>query len=103
MHGAVQRPQFLFDIAEELKWLNDKAGAEVALRWDEAVAETIEHIRRWPGMGRPRHDLKPEGIRSWRIKGFARWLLFYIERPDEIVFLRIRQASMNLGALDMGG
>jgi len=100
--NAVQRPQFLLDIAEELEWLNQKAGSEVANRWYVAVCATIEQLRRHPGLGRPRPDLKPEGIRSWRVKGFARWLLFYLERTDALVFLRVRQASMNFAVLDMG-
>jgi len=31
--NATKRPRFLLDLAEELTWLNDKAGAEVAERW----------------------------------------------------------------------
>ncbi len=103
MHSAVQRPQFLLDLAEELNWLNQKAGPEVAERWYQSLCAAIEQLRRHPGLGRPRWDLKPEGIRSWRLKGFARWLVFYRELPDAVVFLRVRQSSMNLIALDMGG
>jgi plasmid stabilization system protein ParE len=74
----------------------------VAERRYEAVGAAIEQLRKQPGLGRPRRDLKPEGIRSWRVKGFARWLLFYIERPEALVFLRLRQGTMNLVVLDMG-
>ena len=99
--AVVHRPRFLLDLAEELNWLNERAGPEVAERWYEAVCSAIEQLRRNPGLGRPRRDLKPQGIRSWRVKGFARWLLFYIERPDTLVFLRMRQGTMNLVVLDM--
>ncbi len=99
--AVVQRPQFLLDLATELNWLNQKAGPEVAERWHEAVCASIEQLRRHPGLGRPRHDLKPKGIRSWRVRGFARWLLFYVERPDAIVFLRLRQGMVNLIVLDL--
>jgi plasmid stabilization system protein ParE len=102
MAAVVHRPQFLLDLAEELNWLNQKAGPVVAERWYEAVGTAIEQLRKHPGLGRPRRDLKPGGIRSWRVKGFARWLLFYIERPEALVFLRLRQGTMNLVVLDMG-
>ncbi len=102
MPKSVHRPQFLLDLAEELNWLNQKAGPEVAGRWYDAVCETIEQLQRHPGLGRPRPDLKPEGIHSWRVKGFARWLLFYLERTDALVFLRVRQGTMNLAVLEMG-
>ena len=101
MLPAVQRPQFLFDIAQELKWLNEKAGAEVAHNWYDAVWASIDQLQKHPGLGRLRRDLKPDGIRSWRVKGFARWLLFYLERRDALVFLRIRQGTMNLSVLHM--
>lgn len=101
MRPILQRSQFLLDVAEELNWLNQRAGAEVAERWYEALWETIEQLRIHPGLGRPRTDLTPEGIRSWRVKGFARWLLFYQDRPDALVFLRVRQGSMNLVVLDL--
>ena len=97
----VQRPQFLFDLPGELNWLNGKAGAEVANRWYEAVWATIAQLQGHPGLGRPRPDLKPGGIRTWRVKGFARWLLFYMDRSDAVVMLRIRQGSMNLGVVNM--
>lgn len=99
--AVVHRPRFLLDLAEELNWLNERAGPEVAERWYEAVCAAIEQLRENPGLGRPRRDLKPPGIRSWRVKGFARWLLFYLERPDALVFLRLRQGTMNLVVLNM--
>lgn len=101
MPAVVQRPRFLLDLAEELSWLNERAGPEVAERWYQAVCSTIEQLRKNPGIGRSRRDLKPQGIRSWRVKGFARWLLFYVERPDALVFLRVRHGTMNLVVLDM--
>lgn len=97
----VQRPRFLFDLAEELQWLNQKAGPEVAERWYEALWVTIEQIRKHPGLGRLRRDLKPEGVRTWRIKGFGRWLIFYSERSDALVFLRVRQGTMDLARLNL--
>ena len=103
MRAIVHSPQFLLDLAEEMTWLNQKGGAEVAERWYEAVCCEIEQVRKQPGLGRSRRDLKPEGIRSWRVKGFARWLLFYRETPEALVFLRLRQGTMNLVVLDMGG
>jgi toxin ParE1/3/4 len=96
-----QRPQFLLDLAEELTWLNQKAGPEVAERWYDTLCATIEQLQKHPGLGRRRRDLKPDGIRSWRVQGFARWLIFYIERPDALVFLRLRQGTMNLVVLEM--
>ena len=39
--AARRRPRFLLDLAEELTWLNQKAGGEVAERWYQALKKTI--------------------------------------------------------------
>jgi plasmid stabilization system protein ParE len=96
-----QRPRFLLDLGEELEWLNQRAGPEIAGKWYDAVTCTIDDLQQHPGLGRNRPDLSPAGIRSWRIKHYERWLLFYLVRKDAIVLLRIRQGTMNLGWLKM--
>jgi plasmid stabilization system protein ParE len=100
--SAAKRPCFLLDLADELIWLNDKAGAEVAERWYAALLATIEFIEQNPHIGRGRKDLSPAGIRSWRVSGFPRWLIFYaITREKEIVFYRVRSGTMNLVVMKM--
>lgn len=100
---AVKRPQFLLDLAEELTWLKDNAGADVAVRWYEALQATIRYIQKNPYVGRERQDLNPAGIRSWRIEGFPRWLIFYRVTKDEtrVVFYRVRSGTMNLVVMEM--
>jgi|SRR5580698_4752251 plasmid stabilization system protein ParE len=94
---ATKRPRFLLDLAEELTWLKDNAGVEVAGRWYEALLATIEFIERNPEIGRERTDLSPEGIRSWRLSKFPRWLVFYaIKDKGQVVFYRVRSGTMNL-------
>jgi plasmid stabilization system protein ParE len=71
--SAFKRPRFLLDLAEELIWLNEKAGAEAAERWYDALLPTTEFIRKNPLMGRGRKDLSPAGIRSWWVGSRAGW------------------------------
>jgi plasmid stabilization system protein ParE len=100
---AVRRPRFLLDLAEELTWLRDHAGADVAERWFDALIATIHFIEKNPYVGRERKDLKPDGIRSWRVHDFPRWLIFFaVTSQKEIVFYRLRSGTMNLAALKMG-
>jgi plasmid stabilization system protein ParE len=99
---VLKRPQFLLDLAAELTWLKDKAGAGVAERWYQALCATVEDLKRDPHLGRERLDLTPKGIRSWHIKRFPRWLIFYTLRQDgALVLLRVRSGTMNLLALQM--
>jgi len=99
---VLKRPQFLLDLAEELTWLREKAGADVAERWYQALCATIEDLKRHPHLGRERLDLTPKGIRSWRIKRFPRRLIFYTLRQDgALILLRVRSGTMNLVVLQM--
>jgi len=94
---AVKRPRFLLDLAEQLTWLKDHAGPDVAEQWYQALLATIEFIKKNPRIGREREDLSPAGIRSWRIRGFPRWLIFYgVKDGKRIVFYRVRSGTMNL-------
>lgn len=100
--STARRPRFLLDLAEELTWLKDHAGADVAERWYDALSATLEFIEKNPFVGRERKDLTPVGIRSWRVRGFPRWLIFYaVTSQREIVFYRVRSGTMNLVVMNM--
>ena len=100
--SAAKRPRFLLDLAEELYWLKDKAGAEVVEKWYDALVATAQFIEKNPFIGRERKDLSPAGIRSWRVRGFPRWLIFYAVTPKKtVVFYRVRSGTMNLVVMKM--
>lgn len=100
--NIAKRPRFLLDLAEELTWLKENAGADVAERWYDALMVTIQFIRKNPHVGREREDLTPAGIRSWRLRGFPRWLIFYaVTNKRDVVFYRIRSGTMNLVVMRM--
>ena len=97
-----KRPRFLLDLAGELTWLKDKAGAEVAEKWYDGLIVTVQFIEKNPFVGRERKDLTPAGIRSWRVRGFPRWLIFYAVTPKKaVVFYRVRSGTMNLVVMKM--
>ena len=102
MSALAKRPRFLLDLAEELTWLKDKAGADVAERWYDALLATIQFIEKNPFVGRERKDLSPAGIRSWRVRGFPRWLIFYaVTDKKKVIFYRVRSGTMNLVVMKM--
>ena len=99
---SAKRPRFLLDLAEELTWLKDNAGIDIAERWYDALLATIEFIEKNPLVGRERADLSPPGIRSWRLSEFPRWLVFYaVKDKGQIVFYRVRSGTMNLVVMKM--
>ncbi|HEY3852971.1 MAG TPA: type II toxin-antitoxin system RelE/ParE family toxin [Verrucomicrobiae bacterium] len=90
------RPAFYRDMAEQELWLLENAGPEVADRWHEALWKAIDFLEQQPFIGRERHDLKHPRVRSWRIKHFERWLIFYGVRDDALIFYRVVSGTTNL-------
>lgn len=100
--SLARSPRFLLDLAEELTWLKVHAGPDVAECWYAALLDTLQFIETNPLVGRERKDLKPDGIRSWRVRGFPRWLIFYAVTPEnEIILYRVRSGTMNLVVMKM--
>ena len=62
----------------------------------EAAYNTFEFLASNPGVGRQRADLGFPGIRSWRIGGFRRYLIFYRELPDRIQIWRVLHGARDL-------
>ena len=99
---ADTRPRFLLDMAEELAWLDDNAGTDVAERWYDALLATIEFLCEHPYVGRERKHMRRTGIRSWRMRDFPRWLIFYgVTEEKDIVLYRVRSGTMNLVVMKM--
>jgi toxin ParE1/3/4 len=63
-----------------------------------AAYDTFDFLARNPGLGRERSDLDFPEIRSWRIKGFRRYLIFYRALPDRIQIWRVVHGARNLHA-----
>jgi len=87
------------DFSELIVLFSNARSAEIAARFEENTYELISLLQRHPEMGRPRKDLNPKGIRSFRVHGFHRYLLFYRLEGKELVLLRIRYGGMNLQTL----
>jgi toxin ParE1/3/4 len=62
----------------------------------EAACNTFEFLASNPGVGRQRADLGFPEIRSWRIGGFRRYLVFYRELPDRIQIWRVLHGARDL-------
>ncbi len=62
----------------------------------EAAYDSFEFLARNPGIGRRRPDLGFPEIRSWRVDGFRRYLIFYRELPDRIQIWRVLHGARDL-------
>jgi toxin ParE1/3/4 len=82
-------PDFLESIAEQAEYLGQEANPEVADRFIEAVKDTTDQLKKLPYLGFTREfaNSKLQSIRVWRVKGFEKYLIFYIPKRDSIEFL----------------
>jgi len=87
------------DFAELVTLFSGEASPGLAVRFEQNTYKLIELLLLHPEMGRLRKDLRPEGIRSFRVRGFERYLLFYQISGEDLVLLRLRYAGMNLPSL----
>jgi toxin ParE1/3/4 len=57
---------------------------ESALRFFDAARSTLAQVARIPGMASPYPIENPrlQGLRKWAVKGFRKYLVFYLEHDD---------------------
>ncbi len=84
----------LFEIATYIAM--DNPGAAMAFL--DAVEETFDDLGRTPGLGRHRRFSSPRlaGIRSWRVKGFPNYIIFYRESPRALEIIRILHGARDI-------
>jgi toxin ParE1/3/4 len=94
-----KRPIFLADVAECADYLCTEAGEDVAQRWKQALDRTLSLLGKFPELGRLRRDLPYPGVRSFFLKEFPRYLIFYRIEQHSLDLLRIRHGMMHLPGL----
>ena len=79
------RPQAQSDLIEQAVYLADR-DPDVADRFLEATERTINQLLKTPKIGKlwPVRNPRLVGIRSWRVKGFVKILIFYLSAPEGI-------------------
>jgi plasmid stabilization system protein ParE len=90
---------FETDFADGVEYLAREASEEIATRWENSIYRTLSLLQKNPQIGRVRRDLQPSGIRTYAVKDFPRYLIFYTAREKELVLLRVKHGAMNLHAL----
>lgn len=93
---------FEADFAEITAYLAAEASLEVSKRWEAAIIRLTELLQKFPELGRLRNDLHPDGIRTFWVKEFPSYLIFYRLKGDEIIFLRVRYGGMDLTTMFAG-
>ncbi|HVP13352.1 MAG TPA: type II toxin-antitoxin system RelE/ParE family toxin [Phycisphaerae bacterium] len=73
---------------------------DAAERFLAAAHNTVKRLLEAPEIGRLRlfSDSRLRGIRSWPVRGFESWLIFYRPLPDGIEILRVLHGARDVEA-----
>jgi toxin ParE1/3/4 len=97
-NNVSKRPAALADLEESGSFIGrDSLAAE--LRFYEAAESTFKQLAQMPGLGRERTDLTHErlrGLRSFPVRGFDNWLVFYRSTADGIEIIRVLHGARDL-------
>ena len=96
---VVKRPIFLLDVADCADYLFPEGGEGVARRRKKSLDQTVALLSKFPELGRVRHDLPFSGIRTFFLKEFPRYLIFYRLEGGTLDLLRVRHGMMHLPCL----
>ena len=85
------------DIDECCAWIR-KGHPAAALRFLDAVELTCRDISQMPGIGSRRYAEIPlvHGVRMIGVKGFEKYLLFYLERETSIDIIRLLHGARDI-------
>ena len=100
MSLAIQRGAFFIaDFEIQFAWYVEKAGAEVAWRFESALDHSLRKLSNRPDLGRNRHFRNPKlhGLRSYRVeRPFKKLLIFYRFTGDCLQAVRLMHGSRDL-------
>jgi toxin ParE1/3/4 len=96
----ILRPDVPEDMHSIIAWL-ERYSAAAADRFADAVFEALDGLAVMPGKGSPKHfrNRRLEGVRSWAVPGFRKFLILYRLTPHAIDVLAVTHGSRNLRAL----
>jgi toxin ParE1/3/4 len=100
MSRAIRKAHdFAADFENVFAWYIDKAGEEVAWRFQTALDDSLVKLSTRLDLGRPRHFRHPKlrGLRSFPVKHpFGNLLIFYRTNDEVLEAVRLMHGARNL-------
>jgi len=100
MSRAIQKARdFTADFENLFAWYVDKAGVELAWRFQMALDKSLAQLSIRPDLGRPRHFRHPKlrGLRSFPVESpFENLLIFYRANDEALDAIRLMHGARNL-------
>ncbi len=94
------RPRASQDIDDHFAYLAQNSSI-TAFRFFDAVRLTIAQIARMPGLGAAysTRNARLTGLRKWSVKGFKRYMIFYLDLEETVEVVRILYGSQDISSI----
>ncbi|MBK1705098.1 type II toxin-antitoxin system RelE/ParE family toxin [Halochromatium glycolicum] len=95
MARVYQRATARRDLIQHVVHLAETAGDETADRFLTNARSTFADLAEQPQIGAYLNLSNPalKHMRKWRVRGFEKYLVFYLPRPDGMSVIRVLHAS----------
>jgi toxin ParE1/3/4 len=89
------------DILHQVEWYAEKGAPAIALRFSVAMGESIKAVIAMPLSGAPKATTNPRlaGLRTWPVKGFDEFRIYYLVQPDLLIVVRVLHDKRDTDAL----
>jgi toxin ParE1/3/4 len=89
------------DIVRQFDWYAEQGLPDVANCFRSSVESSIKLALSRPKAGAPRHVRNPalRDLRSWPVKGFDEFRIYYLLRREKFMVVRILHGKRDIGAI----
>ena len=89
------------DILHQIEWYAEKGVPAIAVRFSDAVAESIKAVIAMPLSGAPKpiSDSRLACLRTWPVKGFDEFRIYYVVQPKLLTVVRVLHDKRDTDAL----
>jgi toxin ParE1/3/4 len=89
------------DIVRQFEWYVAQGLPDVARRFRHSVQLSIESVLPRPQAGAPKHVRNPAlvGLRTWPVKGFDQFHVYYLVREDVLLIVRVLHDKRDIGSI----
>jgi toxin ParE1/3/4 len=95
-------PSARTDIREQIEYYLELDLPRIADRFQVAVSDSMSAAMKRPGAGSPRrrsHNPALDDLRTWAVKGFDQFRIYYLVRENTMMVVRVRHDKRDIGAI----
>ncbi|GCL36348.1 MAG: type II toxin-antitoxin system RelE/ParE family toxin [Sphaerospermopsis kisseleviana] len=94
------RPKASADLDEQFAYIA-QSNFDAALSFFDATRQTFSQIAQLPGIGSVYDIGNPRlvGLRKWQVKGFEKYLIFYLQGDECIEIVRLIYAARDISQI----